>query len=120
MIDVRKLREANGLTQQDLADKCGVSLRTVQNWENGKTIPESMLRLLKTIGDSETISSFATEKGVSVSAGRGSKVNVGTETERFISAIEKQQELMSRQLDALVKKDDQIDRLLSILEKSNN
>lgn len=117
MIDVRKLREAKGLTQQDLADKCGVSLRTVQNWEKGKTIPESMLRLLQTIGDGEMISSFAAEKGVSVSAGRGSSVNVGTEMERFISAIEKQQELMSRQLDALAKRDEQIDRLLSILEK---
>lgn len=117
MIDVKKFREAKGLTQQDLADKCGVSLRTVQNWERGKTIPESMLRLLQTIGDGETISSYAAEKGVSVSAGRGSSVNVGTETERFISAIEKQQELMSRQLDALAKRDEQIDRLLSILEK---
>ena len=118
MIDVKKLREENGLTQQDLADKCGVTLRTVQNWEKGKTIPESALRLLQTIGNTgETISSYASEKGVSVSAGRGSNVNVGTETERFISAITRQQELMSRQLDALAKRDEQIDRLLSILEK---
>lgn len=118
MIDIKKLREAHGLTQQDLAEKCGVTLRTVQNWEKGKTIPESALRLLQTIGnEGENISSFASDNGVSVSAGRGSNVNVGTETERFILTIEKQQELMSRHLDAIAKRDEQIDRLLSILEK---
>ena len=118
MIDVKKFREAHGLTQQDLADKCGVSLRTVQNWEKGRNIPESSLKLLQSLGGGgETISSFATENSVSVSAGHGSSVNVGTETERFIAAIERQQNLMNRQLDALAKRDAQIDRLISLLEQ---
>ena len=125
MIDVKKLREKCGLTQQDLAEKCGVTLRTVQNWEKGKTIPESALRLLQTIGNNgETISSFASDNAVSVAAGRGSNVNVGTETERFISAIERQQEIMSRHLDEIqaqrslvVKAQEQIDRLIGLLEK---
>lgn len=115
----------HGLTQQDLAEKCGVTLRTVQNWEKGKTIPESALRLLQTIGnEGETISSFASDNAVSVAAGRGSNVKVGTETERFISAIEHQQEIMSRQLDEIqaqrnlvVKAQEQIDRLIGLLEK---
>ena len=111
MVDVRKLREAHGLTQQDLAEKCGVTLRTVQNWEKGKTIPESALRLLQTIGnEGETISSFASDNGVSVSAGRGSNVKVGTETERFMTVLESQ-------LEMLKKRDEQIDRLLTLLEK---
>lgn len=118
MIDVKKLRESNGLTQQELADKCRVTLRTIQNWENGKTIPESKLLLLESIANQgEVISSFAKDNSVSVSAGHGSKVSVGTETERFITTIERQQELMSRQLDALAKRDEQIDRLLSLLER---
>jgi SOS-response transcriptional repressor LexA len=32
---IRGTREANELTQQQLADKSGVSIRTIQNWENG-------------------------------------------------------------------------------------
>jgi phage repressor protein C with HTH and peptisase S24 domain len=32
---IRGTREANELTQQQLADKSGVSIRTIQNWETG-------------------------------------------------------------------------------------
>lgn len=118
MLDVKKFREAHGLTQQDLADRCGVSLRTVQNWEKGRNIPESSLKLLQSLGAAgESISSYAKENSVSVAAGVGSNVSVGTETERFISTIERQQDIMSRQLDALAKRDAQIDRLISLLEK---
>ena len=28
-----------GLSQSDLAELCDVSLRTVQNWESGSTVP---------------------------------------------------------------------------------
>lgn len=118
MLDVKKLRETYGLTQQELADRCGVTLRTVQNWERGRTIPDSMMKLLEKIGsEDETISSYAKDNGVSVAAGHGSNVNVGTETERFMAAIERQAQLMSRQLDLLDKRDEQIDRLLALLEK---
>lgn len=50
MFDIKKLRENKGLTQQELAEKCGVTVRTVQNWEAGKKIPESAVRLLQGIG----------------------------------------------------------------------
>jgi transcriptional regulator with XRE-family HTH domain len=118
MLDVKKFREAHGLTQQDLADKCGVSLRTVQNWEKGKNIPESSLKLLQSLGaGGENVSSFAAENSVSVAAGNGSNVNVGTETERFIAAIERQQDIVLRQLETMAKRDEQIDRLISLLEQ---
>ncbi len=45
-MDVKKFRKAHGLTQRKLADLCGVTLRTVQNWESGKTVPENVQRLL--------------------------------------------------------------------------
>ncbi len=47
--DIKKFRERNGLTQKQLAEICGVTLRTVQNWEAGKTIPDNIVKLLKTI-----------------------------------------------------------------------
>ncbi len=121
-MDIRELRESYGLTQAELAKKCGVSMRTVQNWEQGKTIPESALRLLKTIGSSETISSSSNSKGISVAAGTGSNVKVGTETERLLSVIEQQQKTIDRQLEEISetrklvqKRDAQIDQLLGIL-----
>lgn len=47
MIDIKKLRKLKGLTQKELAERCNVTLRTVQNWEQGKHIPESILILLE-------------------------------------------------------------------------
>lgn len=66
------------------------------------------------------ISSFAKDNSVSVSAGRGSSVNVGTETERFISTIKNQQDIINRQLDMMSKSQEQIDRLLAIIENQKN
>lgn len=40
MADLKGLRNIAGLTQAELAEKVGVSENTIQNWENGKTIPK--------------------------------------------------------------------------------
>lgn len=37
---LRQLRKGNGLTQEELAEKFGVSSRSVSRWENGTTMPE--------------------------------------------------------------------------------
>ena len=112
MADVKKLREKLGFSKREFAEKVGVTVRTVEMWENGKAIPSGSASILLDMLDTdrEIISSSAKENSVSVSAGKGSSVSVGTETERFISVIE-------RQLDALAKRDEQIDRLISLLEK---
>jgi len=34
---IKELREGLGLTQKDLADKVGVDVSTLRNWENGRT-----------------------------------------------------------------------------------
>lgn len=36
LFDLRAEREAKGMTQQDLADKCGVARQTVTAWETGQ------------------------------------------------------------------------------------
>ena len=41
--DVTDARLKLGLTQQALADRLGVSLTTVQNWEAGSTAPRGVL-----------------------------------------------------------------------------
>lgn len=68
--DIKKFREQRGMTQKQLAEFCGVTLRTVQNWEAGRTIPENIVKLLQSAVDKcETVSH--TEFG----SGDGSEVN---------------------------------------------
>jgi DNA-binding transcriptional regulator YiaG len=43
---IRAGRERMGMTQQELAEHVGVSLRTVGNWERGESVPRSRLAVL--------------------------------------------------------------------------
>ena len=42
-----KCRKKKNMTQQDLAERLGVSDRTIGNWENGRNMPD--LSLFKTL-----------------------------------------------------------------------
>ena len=44
--DVRVIRERLGLSQEVFADRFHLSLRTVQEWEQGRRIPEGPARVL--------------------------------------------------------------------------
>ena len=46
MSKIRQLREARGMTQQDLAKTIGVSQATVSDWEKGKINPD-LVRAVK-------------------------------------------------------------------------
>lgn len=46
---LRALRAGAGMTQQDLADKLGVTHISVSRWENGKAIPSP--RYIKRMAD---------------------------------------------------------------------
>jgi putative transcriptional regulator len=41
---VKELRDRLGLTQEQFAHKLGVTYSTVNNWENGKRLPQPFLR----------------------------------------------------------------------------
>lgn len=47
--NIKKLREEQGLTQQQLADKLYISFQAVSKWENGQSMPE--ITLLPAIAD---------------------------------------------------------------------
>lgn len=47
MIDIKERRIKKGMTQQQLADDCGITLRTIQRIENGEVKPS--LHSLNTI-----------------------------------------------------------------------
>src|SRR5664280_74587 len=43
-VDVRALRSKLGLSQSEFASRYGISLRTLQEWEQGRTSPDSTVR----------------------------------------------------------------------------
>jgi putative transcriptional regulator len=45
-INVKTLREKTGLTQGDFSRMIGVSVRTLQNWEQGRREPEGPAKAL--------------------------------------------------------------------------
>lgn len=53
VLDVAALRNRLGLSQQEFAAYCKVSIRTIQNWEQGRRVPEGPARVLLTIIDRE-------------------------------------------------------------------
>lgn len=126
MIDVKLIRRKYNLTQQELADKCGVTLRTVQNWERGRKIPESALNLLREMfGDYETIShkddcseNTTSQDLTALDAEKFFDVIIKQQEimNRQINVLENQQEIMNRQIEALNKRDERIERILSMLE----
>lgn len=46
-MDIKALREQYHLTQNGLAEKLGVSWRTVQNWEMGSQIPKTRMKRIE-------------------------------------------------------------------------
>ena len=48
-IDVKKVREQIGVTQEEFAAKLGISPRTIQHWEQGDRRPQGPARVLLTL-----------------------------------------------------------------------
>ena len=46
---LRHLRERAGLTQEELARRCGIPLRTYQRWETGETAARPNIRQIKAL-----------------------------------------------------------------------
>lgn len=49
MLNIKELREELEISQEELARQLGVSVRTISNWEAGKTIPNSKKSILEKI-----------------------------------------------------------------------
>ena len=54
-LDIKENRKKLGLTQAELAERVGVSLKTISNYENGEVIPESKKALLLKILSSNKV-----------------------------------------------------------------
>lgn len=56
---IRTARERRRMTQQELADELGVSLRTVSNWERGESIPRNRAGAIEEfLGIAESLPEF--------------------------------------------------------------
>ena len=44
---LKQCRKENNLTQEQLAEKFGVSARTVSRWETGSNMPDQTISLIK-------------------------------------------------------------------------
>lgn len=103
-----EFRKSLGLTQEEFAEKCGATVRSVQNWEQGATITPQVMKLFRYI-EAEMLSgrnTVAVDHSTAVS-GSGNHLNpdlVGI-TEKFISLLEE--------------KDRHISRLLALLESQS-
>ena len=53
LVDVKALRQRLGLTQREFAQRFSFSVRSVQNWEQGRRSPEGPARVLLTVIDRE-------------------------------------------------------------------
>ncbi len=45
-VDIKRIREGYNLTQNQFAAMLGISVRTLQNWEQGRRVPEGPARVL--------------------------------------------------------------------------
>jgi len=45
-VDVRAIRKAQGMTQQEFANTYGFALSALRNWEQGRRLPDRSARLL--------------------------------------------------------------------------
>lgn len=52
-IDVKALREKIGLTQAEFSTMIGVSIKTLQNWEQGRREPEGPAKALLRVVEKE-------------------------------------------------------------------
>lgn len=112
-LDIKNFRKKFGLTQSALAKKLGVDIKTVQNWEAGRTIPATKYEIFRNLETELTALSVEVEtvnSGVGVQQtnqngdnfqGNGMTVHKGDGD--YIAMLKK--------------KDEQIDRLLTIIEK---
>ena len=53
LVDVKALRQRLGMTQNEFARRFSFSVRSVQNWEQGRRVPEGPARVLLTVIDRE-------------------------------------------------------------------
>ena len=109
-LDIKKIRERLGISQEQLAEMVGVHPRTVQNWESGSTIPKSKHAILRDLGvKPQRYAGGGDQTNVNGNNINGNNVTVNP------ADMDKLLELLSMKEASLVKAQEHIDQLLEII-----
>jgi len=87
--NLRRIRRENNLSQEQLAEKLGVSRQAVSKWESGQSYPEMDKMLLICKLFNYDIDELMNENIVEVSENRQSKININKYIEEFFGFINK-------------------------------
>lgn len=105
----KEWRERMGYTQAQLAKACGVTLRTVQNWDMGSNVPASSLYKLEALETSGKVN------GNCVAAAPNTQTNVNQQAlDAFTAEIAALRRMFE---DQLARKDDMIEKLITALSQ---
>ncbi len=105
-LDAKQIRERLGMTQEKFAEILGVHARTVQNWESGKTIPESKHALLRELAEQRH---YGGGEQHNINGDNIMTVNGTVHAERLV-------ELLVAKEKSLQESQSQITKLLSIID----
>ena len=87
--NLKIIRKDNNLSQEQLAEKLGVSRQAVSKWESGQSYPEMDKMLLICKLFNYDIDELMNENIVEVSENRQSKININKYIEEFFGFINK-------------------------------
>ena len=113
-MDFKALREKHNLTQGELADKLGVTPRSVQNWEMGGVIPAPRRKMIEQLFSEEggcMLAEPAAEYGSKPSQPAPSQAST---LDRILNEMVGMRKVVE---DQLTVKDTQISKLLDLLGK---
>lgn len=110
-LDIRKIREKLGVSQEALAEMIGVHPRTVQNWESGTTIPKSKHAILRELVIKPQQYAGGEQSNVNGNNINGNNVTVNNQPD----TIEKLLDILAMKEASLAKAQEHIDKLLEII-----
>ena len=108
-IDVKKIREKLGVSQEVLAEMVGVHPRTIQNWESGSKIPNSKHAILRDLILKPQRYAGGEQQNINGDNINGNNVTVHkTDTDKLL-------EILASKEQSLAKAQEHIDKLLEII-----
>lgn len=110
-LDIRKIREKLGVSQESLAEMIGVHPRTIQNWESGSTIPKSKHAILRDLVIKSQQYAGGEQSNVNGNNINGNNVTVNNQPD----TIEKLLDILAMKEASLAKAQEHIDKLLGII-----
>jgi len=126
-LDVRKIRKNLGLTQKQLAEKLGVDIKTVQNWESGKVVPKTKYGLFRNLATIDGVTSVSVTGNDNAVNNSNCQISHGNTANGALDSLQAENtalrkeiaELRSALLDLTRQNQRLMDKLLSLMDGPN-